>query len=334
MALDNKTTALLKHLKEKVNLEDFLITEGFYVDIDSCWGERIPGDPNRKEHMVYKNGTYILGVSFDKGKWIAFDMKGNLTGPKSSGDIVQIYRELYGKSFREALSDLSRRYGHIEATQKPTPKIKTKTDNVADETKPRRWKKIEEDLAGLKLVTEFWHLEVERGITRATLNSKRFFGKILHGNCNVMFPHVFKTLGKWVYCGYEIKRKNYSRFSAEGVRGLWMSHMLPDDHSIVFCESAIDCLSWHIINDSPEGVGYVSVAGRISKVQFALIKKILLAAKDRKPPTKIILAFDSDTAGRGFTRQVQDLIPELNMTVDPPPSGYKDWNEYLTDTEG
>lgn len=321
MALDEKTIAMLKRLKEKVDLEEFLISEGFYNDKSSDWG-------NSK---VYKNGTYAVSVSFDKGQWIGYDLKGNLTGPKSSGDIVQIYRELYGKSFREALFELHHRYSSRNVHEVQTHKEKNTETVVTPKDKPRKWKKIEEDLAGFKLVTEYWYLEVQRGITRETLNSKRFAGKIYHANCNVMFPHAYKTCGSWVPCGYEIKRKNYSRFSSGGVRGLWFSNVEPDDHTIVFCESAIDCMSWHIVNDSPSGVAYISVAGRISNAQLELIELVLVAARDHKPPTKIILAFDNDTAGWEFIRQVKDILPEFSKSVDIPPKGYKDWNEYLMD---
>ena len=75
---------------------------------------------------------------------------------------------------------------------------------------------------------------------------------------NAIFPH-YDEEGT---CGYEIKNKGFTGFSAGGDKGLWVSRCFAGDESLVIAESAIDALSFHALHKwktaryvSPPAVG-------------------------------------------------------------------------------
>src|ERR1017187_4809146 len=87
--------------------------------------------------------------------------------------------------------------------------------------------------------------------------SERFAGRIradAHGNA--VFPH-FDEQG---LCGYELKNRNFTGFAKGGEKGLWFSHTKSDDDRLVFCESAINALSYAVLHPA-EHSRYASIGG-------------------------------------------------------------------------
>jgi hypothetical protein len=83
--------------------------------------------------------------------------------------------------------------------------------------------------------------EDEGKIPSSILQSERFAGRVrIDALGNAIFPH-FDREG---LCGYEIKNYEFIGFSSGGTKGLWLSHQTNDDNRLIFCESAIDALSY------------------------------------------------------------------------------------------
>ena len=166
-----------------------------------------------------------------------------------------------------------------------------------------------------------------RGLGPDLLNLPRFSGCCRADNRgNVLFPHY----DKGGLCGFEIKNKNFTGFAAGGVKGLWFSQCRPSDWSLVLAESAIDALSFHILNPD-EATRYMSTGGTMNAQQPALIR----GAMERMPPGAVVLlAFDSDEGGEKLAEEVRNVAPsgvELRRALPPVGTG-KDWNDALKST--
>ena len=171
-------------------------------------------------------------------------------------------------------------------------------------------------------------------------------GSELH---NVAFANVAVDQdNKAVLSGWEKKgagtEKSFSGF--HGQRGITVfkhkdfnsrDERPPEDvgtcQKMVLCESSIDALSKAQMDRCRPGDIYVSTGGTPS----AAAKKALAALIQKNQPQEVILAFDNDTAGHGYARQMEEHLAEQSQTPGLPtfsirkefPEGAKDWNEVL-----
>ena len=167
-----------------------------------------------------------------------------------------------------------------------------------------------------------------RGLGPALLTLPRFSGSLrVDRRGNVLFPHYDKT----GLCGYEIKNAGFTGFAPGGTKGLWFSQCHPTDTRLVLAESAIDGMSYHVLN--PEAAArYMSTGGSLSPKQPALLRG---AMEKMAPGSVVILAFDDDEGGEQLTEEVRGLAPssvELRRAV--PPDGANDWNDALKAAKG
>ena len=72
-------------------------------------------------------------------------------------------------------------------------------------------------------------------------------------------------------CGFEIKNRGFTGFSAGGRKGLWFSRLRRNDNRLVFCESAIDALSYAVLFGDAR-TRYTSIGGQVSFGQRELIE--------------------------------------------------------------
>jgi hypothetical protein len=170
------------------------------------------------------------------------------------------------------------------------------------------------------------YLENERALPAALLQAERFAGYVrIDRRGNAIFPH-FDSAG---LCGYEIKNTRFTGFSAGGVKGLWLSREESFDKVLVFCESAIDALSYAVLFPD-DRTRYASIGGQLNPVQPELIR----AATAIMPASStIIAAMDADAAGRdlaGVVRRAVELIgrDDLRFQIHEP-RGFKDYNDQL-----
>jgi hypothetical protein len=204
--------------------------------------------------------------------------------------------------------------GSIPAPYSPLPK--TATDRI----------RVESDYSRTEAVTVHAYLENERALPSAILGSARFANRIRKDRRgNAVFPH-FDGEG---LCGFELKNRGFTGFSAGGAKGLWLSQTLPDDQRFVVAESAIDALS-HAALYPDAHARYASIGGQANPRQPELIR----AAAARMPHgSEVIAAMDADTEGRKLASLVRDAVA-LTGRVDlrfvmVEPFGHKDWNDAL-----
>lgn len=145
---------------------------------------------------------------------------------------------------------------------------------------------------------------------------------------NALFPHY-----DWEgLCGFEVKNKGFTGFSAGGSKGLWFSKAKAGASRLVLAESAIDAMSYHVVNPDAEA-RYLSIGGTMNHGQPELIR----SAMEKLPPgSEVILAFDHDEGGEALTEEVTALAPSSVgvRRVLPPVGMGKDWNEVLKQQKG
>jgi hypothetical protein len=145
------------------------------------------------------------------------------------------------------------------------------------------------------------YLENERGIPAELLASERFMGRIkIDGRGNAVFPH-FDSEG---LTGYELKNLNFTGFASGGVKALWVSNTKKDDERMVFCESAIDALSYAVL--FPEDYTcYASIGGKTNQMQSELIRA---SAARMRTSSEIVAAMDADADGRKLAEVVRRAV--------------------------
>jgi hypothetical protein len=186
--------------------------------------------------------------------------------------------------------------------------------------------RVETAYSRMKDASAHPYLENERAIPAALLLSERFAGRVrVDARGNAVFPH-FDREG---VCGFEIKNRGFTGFAPGGSKGLWLSQEGPNDNCLVFCESAIDALSYAVLFPN-ERARYASLAGQLSPQQCELMRA---ASAGMPGGAKIIAATDADATGGDLADNIreavgltgrQDLIFVLHQ-----PEGIKDWNDQL-----
>lgn len=175
------------------------------------------------------------------------------------------------------------------------------------------------------------YLERKRALPGALLALDRFAGRVrLDPRDNGEFPNaIFPHFDQEGLCGYEIKNVGFTGFASGGGKALWLSHELPDDNRLIFCESAIDALSYAVLFPDNRS-RYASIGGKLNPEQPELIR----AAIRRMPKSgKIIAAMDADADGGKLADIVCDAV-QLSARDDlvfvrQDPVGFKDWNDQL-----
>lgn len=163
---------------------------------------------------------------------------------------------------------------------------------------------------------------IGRGLDAALMGSPRFAGRFrVDRRGNVLFPHH----DKGGLCGYEIKNKGFTGFSAGGLKGLWFSACQTTDKFLVLAESAIDALSYHALNPN-DFTRYMSTGGKMNPTQPALIRA---AIEKMGRGAVVVAAFDNDKDGEKLFEEVKALAPSGVEVRRPLPPIGKDWNESL-----
>lgn len=110
-----------------------------------------------------------------------------------------------------------------------------------------------------------------------------------------------------------------------------MSHERESDNRLVFCESAIDALSYATLEPS-DHARYASIGGKPSPLQVGLIRA---AIAGMPAGAEIVSAMDSDTEGAKLADLVRNAVKlssrgDLRFTIEEPCE--KDWNDQLRAT--
>ena len=143
---------------------------------------------------------------------------------------------------------------------------------------------------------------------------------------NVLFGH---TNDQGQVVGYEIKGPNFTGFAKGGLRTLWRGGPLDAGELVkivALTESGIDALSLAQITGRRDAL-YCSMGGGVGQTTLDAINA--LAA--RFPASEVLLCFDADLAGDGFTATVQEALQGRQGVRRIIPRA-KDWNEQLKPT--
>jgi hypothetical protein len=295
----------LESFKNGIDLRAYAAQEGYQLDRKESWrGSSV---------MRHANGDKIIVKRSADGHYIYFSVRDGA----DNGTIIDFVQKRKNLSLGAVRKELRPWIG-LPSSPLPSfpPLVKTSKDRL----------RVETEHAKMQDALRHPYLENERALPASLLGLERFAGRIrIDARGNAVFPH-FDQEG---LCGYEIKNKGFTGFASGGAKGLWLSHALPDDNRLVFCEGAIDALS-HAALFPDAHARYASIGGKTNPVQPELIR----AAIARMPAkATIVAAMDADADGGNLAEVVREAVQlsgrEDLVFVFQEPFGFKDWNDQL-----
>jgi len=294
----------LESFKTSIDLRAYAASQGYVLDRKESWrGSAV---------MRHPNGDKIIIKRDADNHFVYFSVRDET----DHGTIIDFAQNRLRLSLGALRKELRLRMGrHVENLPYP-PLLPTTKDRM----------KVERVYGRMQNATVHPYLEGERAIPAALLASGRFAGRIrIDARQNAVFPH-FDREG---LCGYEIKNYEYTSFSPGGTKGLWLSQETPDDDRLIFCESAIDALSYAVLFPD-DRTRYASIGGELSPQQCELLRA---AAAGMAVNGKIVAATDADATGGRLAEKIREAVgltgrDDLTYVLHQP-DGFKDWNEQL-----
>jgi len=294
----------LESFKTAIDLRAYAASQGYVLDRKESWrGSAV---------MRHAGGDKVIIKRDGDGHYVYFSVRDE----SDHGTIIDFVQHRLGLNFGALRKELRPWVGRQAETLPYPPLLPTAKDRMGVETAYAR----------MQDAPSHPYLENARAIPAALLQSDRFAGRVrIDARGNAVFPH-FDREG---ICGFEIKNRGFTGFATGGSKGLWLSQETPDDTRLVFCESAIDALSFAVL--FPEGrTRYSSIAGQLSPQQRELIR---VAAADMPMNVIIIAATDADAPGGKLADDIREAVGLTGrddlIFVLHQPEGFKDWNDQL-----
>jgi hypothetical protein len=295
----------LESFKSSIDLRAYAANQGYVFDRKESWrGGSV---------MRHSGGDKVIIARDADGHYVYFSVRNDA----DHGTIIDFVRHRLRLNLGAIRRELRPWVGRQAETLPYPTLLPTTTDRM----------RVETDYARMQESSGHPYLENERAIPAALLQSARFAGRVrIDARGNAIFPH-FDREG---LCGFEIKNRGFTGFAPGGSKGLWLSHETPNDNCLVFCESAIDALSYAVLFPN-ERARYASLGGQLSPKQCELMR----AASACMPGgAKIIAATDADATGGDLADNIREAV-ELTGRHDlifilHQPEGFKDWNDQLT----
>jgi hypothetical protein len=294
-----------ERFKTEIDLRVFAAAQNYQIDRKESWaGSAV---------MRHPNGDKIAITKDTDGHFVFYSFRDD-----AGGSILDFAKYRLGLSISAAQKELRSFMELPPPLLAPYPPLqRVAKDRI----------RVARAYARMRIALTHPYLERERCIPRQVLESRRFADRIRidspHGNA--VFGH-FDGDG---LCGFEIKNRGFTGFSTGGTKGLFMSHVQNQDNRIVFCESAVDALSYAALFPDAQ-TRYASLGGRPSPAQRDLIRA---AGAVMPPSSTVISAMDSDTAGREIGEIVREAVrltgrSDLRFEIVEPQE-VKDWNDAL-----
>lgn len=269
----------------------------------------------------YGSGGHKIVVGFEDGRHVFY----TVDGPGESGSVLDFVQNRLRQSGQSAT------LGHVRRVLRRYTSFSCRPDSPDSNrpSGPSGLKTGREDERGniadtieLTTSTTSHPYLMHRGIPPKVQGCNRFSGCIRKDwRGNALFPHCDRH--GWI--GGEVYNLRFKGQVQGGRKGLWLSNRSRTDTQIVIAESAVDCLSYHIVH-SGHDQWYVSFGGGISPYQRDLIEGLLVQAK--KQCRCVIIAVDNDSEGRKHRDIISSLAPDgLDIRTDMPQ--VKDWNDAL-----
>jgi hypothetical protein len=294
----------LESFKTSIDLRAYAASQGYVLDGKESWrGSAV---------MRHANGDKIIIKRDADNHYIYFSVRDET----DRGTIIDFAQNRLRLSFGAVRKELRLRVGRHAETLPYPPLFPTAKDRM----------KVEQVYGRMRDAVAHPYLERERAIPAALLASGRFAGRIrIDARQNAVFPH-FDREG---LCGYEIKNHEFTSFSPGGSKGLWLSQETPDDNRLIFCESAIDALSYAVLF-ADDRTRYASIGGELSPQQCELMRA---AAAGMPVTAKIVAATDADATGGKLAEKIREAVgltgrDDLTHVLHQP-DGFKDWSDQL-----
>lgn len=293
----------LERFKTGVNLSEFAAARGYALD-------RRESSRNSAV-MRHADGDKIVIARQEGGTWVYFSVRDG----GDNGTVIDFLQNRNGGSLGEvrktlrAWSGADRPPVHEAAFVRDLFPISRDRASVL-----AAWERARATIA-LPYLTS-------RGLGPEVLGLPIFAGGLrVDERSNALFPHYDRE----GLCGFEIKNQGFTGFAAGGTKGLWYSRARPTDDRLVLTESAIDALSFHVLQGDAS-TRYMSTGGSLNPQQPALIR----GAMEKLPPGGVVLlAFDNDPGGEKLAEEVQAFAPSGRDVRRVLPDGGKDWNDIL-----
>lgn len=294
----------LESFKTSIDLRAYAANQGYVLDRKESWrGSAVMRDAGGDKVVIKRDAD---------GHYVYFSVRDET----DHGTIIDFVRHRLRLNLGAIRKELRPWLGRQAKTLPYPTLLPTTTDRM----------RVETDCARMQESSGDPYLENERAIPAALLQSARFAGRVrIDARGNAVFPH-FDRKG---LCGFEIKNRGFTGFAPGGSKGLWLSREKPDDQRLVFCESAIDALSYAVLFPD-DRTRYASIGGQLSTAQHDLLRA---AAAGMPLNGKIIAATDSDEAGGKLADIIRNAVGLTGRDdvafVLHQPDGFKDWNDQL-----
>lgn len=299
----------LDAFKRDIDLRQYAATKGYQLDPRESWrGSAVM-------RLGGRGGDKIIVKRGENGHYLYFSVRDD----GDNGTIIDFIQHRDRLSLGAIRKELRPWIGQPVSPALPIFPALEKTS--------RDREKVEREFAAMDASTSSSYLEASRCLPIDVLNSPRFRGCYrVDGHSNVAFPHFDEH---HELCGYELKNERFTSFAAGGEKGLWLSREFPDDRRLVFCESAIECLSYASLFRHA-ATRYASVGGKLNPRQPGLIA----AAISRMPAaSEVVAGMNADDEGRALAAVVRAafdhaVVPKGRFTLQEP-LRHKDWNDEL-----
>lgn len=293
----------LERFKNSINLTEFAASRGYSLDRRQS--------SRSSATMRHPDGDKIIIAKSEAGDWVYFSVRDD----HDNGTIIDFLQNRGGGSLGNVRKTLRSWLG----STRPIIPVDDYIPQLLPLSHNRQAAVMAWEQARFRGATPYL---VGRGLDNALLEKERFAGRFkIDKRGNVLFPHYDRD----GLCGFEIKNKNFTGFSSGGIKGLWYSACHTTDKALVFGESAIDALSYHVLFPD-DFTRYMSTGGAMNPQQPVLIR----AAMEKMPKgSAIILAFDNDEGGEKLAEEIKLLVPSGLKVHRPLPPVGKDWNETL-----
>jgi hypothetical protein len=294
----------LESFKTSIDLRAYAASHGYVLDPRESWrGSAV---------MRHANGDKIIIKRDTDNHYVYFSVQDD-ADHGTIIDFIKRRKDLNLGATRKELRAWSNSPAPLPAF---APLLRTVKDRMRVETAYARM----QDASGHP------YLENERAIPAALLQNDRLKSRVrIDARGNAVFPH-FDREG---VCGFEIKNRGFTGFAPGGSKGLWLSQEAPDDNCLVFCESAIDALSYAVLFPN-ERARYASLGGQLSPQQGELMRA---AAAAMPGGAKIIAATDADEPGGKLADNIREAVGLTGrddlIFVLHQPEGFKDWNDQV-----
>jgi hypothetical protein len=301
----------LESFKRLIDLRSYAASHGYQRDDRASWrGTDVMRHPTTGDKIVVKFGTKRA-----PDHWGYYSVRQD----GDHGSIIDFAQRRLNVSLGAVRKELRPWVGE--------PPVKVPSFPPPQKTIFKDRAHVEAEYARTESARRHPYLENERSVPAALLALDRFAGRIrIDDRGNAVLPH-FDADG--VLTGFEKKNKGFTGFSSGGSKSLWLSHALNNDMRLVFCEGAIDALSYAVLFPD-DHARYASIGGKPNPIQPELIR----AAAARMPlGSEIVAAMDADAEGRKLADVVERAV-ELSGRLDlrfriHEPVGFKDWNDVL-----